>query len=885
MAMKRTVLGMIGMALTGALFLACGGDDGDTKNASGSGASGGSSGSGASGGSGGDGGAAAGGAGGTASGGDGGQGAQGGGGSGGMPANEADIVRDEYGVPHIFAASNRTGFYALGYATAQDRLFQMHHSRSYVRGTLSEYFAVPPAAGSAGDDAREFNAKLLKHDRKMRYVGFARYAEASWNKLPNDVPELLQAYADGVNAYLNSSEFVLPPAFVAAGLTDVPPWTPADSLLAWQRVGMIAGAPDLGNEILKMNDCADGTCTPPTCDRPLDEDAAIVQKPIDGIWPPGGSQHLPGGILGHFAPTEVPVKFSHAFVVGGSNTTTGKPVLFAEPKLAITAPNPWYQYHLNTPEMDARGVGWAGAPGMFIFWNRHVSQTITAGGGDVSDLFELTPGGAPGTYELDGVDTPFQTVQETIKVRHGADVVETVRSTVFGPVVTDVLTKTPDSGGDFALSYIEHLDDTRHSIVAGIELMRAESYADYHAALDYWSVPTVNALYAGVDKAEPTSSGHIAYHALAGIAQRAPVMVNGEDLRGQHPADGSKAANAWAGKYDINYNPHVVDPVGDVILNGNSIGVGAWYHEQLYTGILGTGDSFRSLQLRYKLGDLLASAKASPAQLHALHLDAGSVAIELYRDILRLLSDRGLLKLPTGNAAPSRFEKAALALAVIDGWLAEGGQLEHSSKYYRLVSRLPGFMTGTSRYWANPDFSCRFHEAEGGVSFMLKQFDKDPSIVDAVVTDFVIDVAERAWDDLVTKEPGTSSDLSTWTGGVPLDYAVRYQIDLDCLQPGHGSKSCSFDPSNDLSVPIERSHTATIGDPKNSSFPATVDFAAIDEARAATFPGNNENPDSAHYDDLVPALVSIAKGDDEFPVTPLDRNLIDAKSTVTLTYP
>ena len=124
--------------------------------------------------------------------------------------------------------------YGLGYATAQDRLFQMNLRRLVMRGRLAENFAVDVATDTTGDGTA-FNTRLLDSDRWMRTIGYARHAEAIADHLPGDASQLLAAYADGVNAFVARGDFALPPAFVLTQTT-FEPWTPADSILVWDWV-------------------------------------------------------------------------------------------------------------------------------------------------------------------------------------------------------------------------------------------------------------------------------------------------------------------------------------------------------------------------------------------------------------------------------------------------------------------------------------------------------------------------------------------------------------------------------------------------------------------------------------------------------------------------
>ena len=136
--------------------------------------------------------------------------------TGGGPTAAVDIVRDARGVPHVFADKLEDGFYGLGYASAQDRLFQMDFARRFASGHLAEVFGRGPSD------------KNLLHDIRMRTLGYAVHDEAVIKALPDDVRKPLEAFAAGVNAYVASEGFALPPAFATAKIDAFEPWKASD---------------------------------------------------------------------------------------------------------------------------------------------------------------------------------------------------------------------------------------------------------------------------------------------------------------------------------------------------------------------------------------------------------------------------------------------------------------------------------------------------------------------------------------------------------------------------------------------------------------------------------------------------------------------------------
>ncbi len=794
--------------------------------------------------------------------------------SGPPPAEQAPtIVRDSRGVPHLYAETLADAFFALGYAQAQDRLFQMHYRRLVMRGRLAEFFAVP----DTGAQSVEFNDKLIKSDKRVRVIGYSQRADRALTNLSDELSGLLQAYSDGVNAYVATQGGNLGLAFSIAGIDAFDPWVPADSVLAWDWVGwhfdgVVARMRD---EITRMLDCesTDG-CSPVPCEFPLDEDAAVVPPPPGGIWPPAGTSSLQAGGIRRIP---VQVKASHGWVVHGSRTTTGKPALYGEPQLVLEAPSTWHEFHIDAAGINVRGVGIAGAPGVFIFRNQHIAQTVTAGGADVADLFELTLGESDDTYIIDSVEHSFTERQDEIHVRYRGTISLTVRETSIGPVVNAILDNAPVARL-FAVRIASHLPDSQPSIAAGIELMRANSLNSYRDALRLWRSPTLNMLYAGVDQGDDSGSqGHIAYHTGTSIPHRADLSIDGRDFTGRYPYDGSDSSQHWGALYDLNWHPHVIDPANGYLFSGNHLPIGSWYDDVLYSGIGGIGDSFRSLRVRYALKELLpdAQAKAAPADLHGMHFDAKSEIVRGVHDMLAYLDARGVLGEAGDLQEPptDQRQKAARILLALNAWRQRGGNLSYSDLAWPLVSRLTSQAGIKARYQQNLEFACQFNGSEGGASFAVKTFDQVGAamITPAVVT-WLLELSEAAWDQAVPLQGST--DPTAWTLPAPEAKVVKYQKNFGCLVPGQGG-ACSLDAQYETSMVLEDAFIHTINSAFGSSYPVSVDFSEADASQAFLPPGLSEDPASPHFDDgLAFTTRKAARDTSSMPHSTLDRSVV-----------
>jgi penicillin amidase len=804
----------------------------------------------------------------------------------------AEIVRDELGVPHIYADSMRAAFHALGYATAQDRLFQMTIARLIMQGRSAEHFAVAAAAPSLAAK-QAFNDRLIKQDLEVQLFDYAGRADVRATELPGDIPELLTAYAAGINAYLASPGLTLDARFQNLGITNIEPWTAGHTLLVWDRMGRVAGAPIVQSELDLFNACSSGSCPnntfcPGGAPLPLDEGAATVPVPA-GAWPPtyppGFAMSAPP--LTERFPSEPVLKASHAWAVRGTHTTSGKPVLAAEPQLGLIGTAHWYQFHLNVPSanVNVRGMGVAGAPGVFVYYNPYTSHTIVAGSGDTTDLLHLQNGANADEYVVDGQTRSVTSGTVTIAIRGQASRTVTVERTVLGPVWNPLLTSVP-AGQRFVLRHAEYFRPATHSIVAGIELMRSTSLSTYRQAIAHWVVPTVYAVYAGVNEGAPSDDpGHIAFHALTMIPDRVQQIVDGSDATGRYPIDASLSSNDWQGGLDLNWNPHVIDPPSGYIFNGNSSPAGSWYANTLYSGIGGVGDSYRSLALRYRLAELFSSAGnglLTPAEIHGLHFDDSAEPLRLFHELLVYLEARGQVTvLPSLDTAPeTASEKAGHVMRALELWLQDGAKLDRTDRSSLLGQTLMSQMGQKARVQANQEFGCRWNGGEGGASHFLKALDQSTGILGLPEVTWALEVSEAAWDAHLVANPSLAVNPDTWPAFGRYVFVVPYEMPFFCAS----WDTCSLDPALDGQISVVNGFTATINSAHGSSFPMTANFADLESSRALQPLGISDDPASLHFDDASSIIEDKSRGVDTLPVAPLDRSLITATSTTQLLY-
>ncbi len=454
---------------------------------------------------------------------------------------ETRVWRDAYGVPHIFAASMDDAARTLGYLHASERLFQMEVQRRVGQGRLSEMFG----------------ADELNIDKFMRTLGFYREAESSYAALAPWAQKRLQAYADGVNAFLESHQNALPPEFLIAG--DRPePWKPADSLV-WGKLFSYQNSHNYGLEALRAR-----------LRQKLGEEKAAWLFPAMKAGAPittlpalsathAGSDDIEdrvGALIGlaHGA--------SNEWVIAGSRTETGKPILANDPHLELGAPILWYLVRIVTPQGWVKGVTVPGEPIVLLGQNDSIAWGVTTADTDAQDLFvETIDPGDPGKYLTPSGSEPFETREETIRVKDGPEVKLTVRATRHGPVLSDVsqnLRSIAEPGKVIALAYTG-LGGEDTTAEAMMRLSAARNWEDFLNAMRLFQTPTVNIVYAD-------ASGDIGFF-NPGLV---PLRKSGDGLA---PVDGASGAFDWTGTIPFEGLPQLHNPGVGFAFNANNANV------------------------------------------------------------------------------------------------------------------------------------------------------------------------------------------------------------------------------------------------------------------------------------------------------------------------
>ena len=459
----------------------------------------------------------------------------------GSPYGAAEVRYDEYGVPNVTGESEEAVYFAVGYAQARDRAFQMDLQRRLMAGELAA------VVGSAAVDSDEFRTKM----------DFTGAAQVTWDSLADSrAGELTEAYTAGVNEIMADD----PSALEFSLLEYEPdPWTPVETILmqkqiAWTLTGSFRAlrtalvADRLGEEVAEELYPSRLDHESPII-RDKGTDQASQQRTASGR---GSSRHtVDPGLVDWLSEFESPSGIgSNSWVVAGEHTASGAPIVANDPHLSLMVPPVWYEMNLSTPETSVRGVTFPGVPFVVIGENDTGAWGFTNTGADVIDFYRYDT--RDGEYRYEDEWRAFETEQRTIEVDGGENRQVTVRKTLHGPVIER-------EGERVGVAWTGHTAESTPQAV--YEYSRSEGLDDVVEATEDFDVPTQNLIYADRD-------GNTLYY----VTGRIPIRTtDGEVVPGGRILDGSAGegewdgftpfgTSSWEGFVPFEEKPHVTNP-------------------------------------------------------------------------------------------------------------------------------------------------------------------------------------------------------------------------------------------------------------------------------------------------------------------------------------
>lgn len=471
------------------------------------------------------------------------------------------IVRDARGIPTITAASPHDAWFALGFVHAQDRLWQLDLHRRIGSGRLAE----------------AFGASALEADRFLRALGVRHRAETQWQRAAPEVRAMLEAYTAGINAHLADHLRARPPEFWLLGV-EPERWSPVDSI-AWSTMMAWDLGGNWSSELLRMRlaqampTARIGELLPPyPGDEPLQtRDFARLYSllAVADVPPAAAPARTAGAALPWEIESGVEGVGSNNWVVAGSRSVSGRPLLANDPHLKLNAPSLWYVARIEAPGLKVAGATMPGLPLVVLGQNEHIAWGFTNTGPDVQDVYlERLDTRDPSRYETPDGWAAFESREETIRVRGQGDVRFTARSSRHGPVISDANTSstaglTGRQGADgapryaLALSWTALDADASDTLAAGHDFNRATSVEEFIAAAARYVAPMQNMVVADSERVAMVSAG------------RVPVRGAENDLKGLAPAPGWDARYDWTGTLSPSQTPRDLDAARGWIATAN----------------------------------------------------------------------------------------------------------------------------------------------------------------------------------------------------------------------------------------------------------------------------------------------------------------------------
>ncbi len=453
-----------------------------------------------------------------------------------LPALHADVevITDNYGVPHIYADNNHDLFCALGYIHASQRLFQMDQMVRVAEGRLSE----------------AFGSKLIELDVFMRTLGIRQITREITPKLNPEVIDIIKAYVEGVNTYIDLNEHNLPVEFRLARYKPMK-WTPQDCisfvrLMGWDLT-QSWNAEIVFYKLLEIYGA--------------DKTREVLPTFIKD-WPESIPDHYAGlsDALSYFREQSIAAKKflgvessnigSNNWSLSGMKTETGAPILCNDPHLSYSQPAVWFEVHLVSPDIDVAGVTFPGLPGVVIGHNQNIAWGFTNMMTNDVDFYVETISRERDKYFYNGKWESIAERDEIIRIKDKPDTTITIYSTRNGPIINNIHKLLNNS--DDAVSMRWTGQDFSDEFKGMLDINRAKNWDEFRKAAQYYKVPGQNVAYADVD-------GNIALVSMGNV----PIRKGGEMLL---PLPGDDPKYTWQKYIPYDEMPYILNPeIGFVV--------------------------------------------------------------------------------------------------------------------------------------------------------------------------------------------------------------------------------------------------------------------------------------------------------------------------------
>ncbi|MBI4877571.1 MAG: penicillin acylase family protein [Acidobacteria bacterium] len=682
------------------------------------------------------------------------------------PGAPVEVLRDRWGVPHIYAQSSDDLFFAQGYVTARDRLFQIDLWRRAGSGHLAE--VLGPSA--------------IPRDRLARLVRFRGDWNAEWASYSPDARRIARAFTQGINAYIRSLGGRRPAEFRLAGY-DPGLWEPEDCV---SRIAGLAMVRNLPREVERALDVAKFGLD--TVQRFMPPDPPIRIEIPRGLDLGDLNSQILRTYTEAIGSVRLPEQGSNNWVVDGSRTLTGKPLLASDPHRPVLVPSLRKTVHLVAPGWNVIGAGEPALPGIALGHNEHIGFGFTIVGIDQADLYveKLNPKN-PGQYLYRGAWREVEIERQTLRVKgRGEPESIELRYTLHGPVIHEDRARHRA----YALRWVG-AEPGGAGYLPALAVARAKNWDEFRQAMANYKVPSENMVYAD-------TAGNIGWLA-AGLA---PVRKNWSGLL---PVPGDSGEYEWSGFLSISDMPQSYNPAAHFIATANHNILPPGYTRQLgYEWAL----PFRFERVREMLS---AGGKFGMADFERMQQDVVSLPARRFQGILRRWQ-------PAAGSQEAGIVKRLLA------WDAALTTDSVAATLFELwITHLPAAAFGDEL------------GRRTGLGFLLKSLDDKPNPKA---------LAESLAAALAAGEKLLGPDREQWNWGRLHQIHFRHplgrqEFDLGPLpRPGDG---------NTVNATSGAAYRQTNG----ASYRQILDLADWDRSVMTSVPGESGDPASPHYRDLL----------------------------------
>jgi penicillin amidase len=705
-----------------------------------------------------------------------------------------EVLRDRWGVPHVYARNAHDLFFAQGFVAAQDRLFQMDQWR---RLAVGETAAV---VGRHGLEADRF-ARLLKYRGDL---------DAEWASYSPDTRQIATAFTRGINAYLDHLGDRLPVEFQVLGIKPAK-WQPEDCL---GRMSGIIMTRSFQTELARAELVA--AVGVERARRIAPTDPPRDYSPAPGMNLAGIDRTILAGYNAAIKP--LPYKLggdgSNNWVVDATLSASGKPLLASDPHRAIALPSLRYLVHLNAPGWNVIGSGEPALPGVAIGHNERVAWGFTIVGTDQTDIYvEETNPADPTEYRVGDRWERMRVIREKVTVRGAAQASEVeLHFTSHGPVIHE----DPKRHRAYALRWAGS-EPGGAAYLGSLALDRVNNGWEFVSALRSWKTPSENMVYADVD-------GNIGWVAAA----LTPVRRGWDGLL---PVPGANGTYEWQGYLPIEQLPQVHNPSSHYVATANHNILPAGYQELI---AYDWAPSYRFERIKHRLE---AKKRFTLKDFQAIqHDDTSLPGLALSR----------LIK--EGDMHDAGLQPYVELLATWDGVLSSGARAGALYAVW-LQELLDGFY--------RPHVPVRlldFAVSRNGVPALLAALDKPDA---AWFGDRPEEVRDRllrtAFQRAVTKlKKLLPGDEAKWSWGRL--HTTTFHHPLAPLGPAY-AKAFNLGPlprAGDAYTPNAGTYNSKFEHTSGATYRHVLDLADWDRGLATSAPGQSGQPGSPHYDDLLP---------------------------------